>query len=521
MTHPLEGFPPVYWITLSDSVDRHASMEQQFAEFGLVSTTKLAHGNGVGFDGRKCDYRNHPIVKGPYFVSMKSQEIAVSLGHIDMLRHWLSTSDSEYAVFLEDDVNLRNCYNWSFSWKEFFGSLPSDWDCIQMCLIKAEEIPSICFRARVTADWSVTAYLMKRGYAQKLVDWYVKGEHYQIDVPGDPNAIPIVENLMYFPGKTYLAPLFTEMNTFSTNFTASGKKVKDYNADSCRDVTAWWLNNGKTTSLDQFMNTPVEAPEIPMIGTAVVKGTKWLRRLIGSVDYPVKEFFIVNNNGKGEIDAELDEIAKQPHSFIRKIRVTHMPANIGVAASWNLMIKAYMKCPYWIIVNDDVAFGEGFLKEMHNETLKDPSLGTIHGYQGEHGIGSWDLFLIRDHVIAEYGLFDENLYPAYNEDADYFLRFIHKPIRRMMNLKTEYYHGEGKKNEYHAHGSQTRKTDQVLSSKLDRANELNIEYMTRKWGPGWRWCSPTETPFSDCNGAFPVSTTTFDLRFVRQKHLGF
>jgi GR25 family glycosyltransferase involved in LPS biosynthesis len=508
--NPLEGLPPVYWVTLADSKDRHASMAEQFAEFGIKDAVKMEHDANNGFDGRARDYRNNPIVRGPYFGSMKSQEIAVSLGHIQMMAHWLSTSNSEYAVFLEDDVNLRNCYNWSFTWKEFVASLPSDWDAIQMCLIKAEEIPSICFRERVTADWSVTAYMLKRSYALRLLKDYVRTGYYQIDVPGDPNAIPIVENLMYFPGKTYLAPLFTEMNTFSTNFTVLGKKVKDYNADSCRDVTSWWLNNGKTTSLYQFMNTPVEAPAFPMIGTAVVKNTKWVKRLIESVDYPVNE-----------IDAELDAIAATPHPFIQKIRVTHMPANIGVAASWNLMIKAYMKCPYWVIVNDDVAFGPGLLKEMHNETLKDPSLGTIHAYQGDHGIGSWDLFLIRDHVISEYGLFDENLYPAYNEDADYFLRFIHKPVRRMMNLKAEYYHGEGKKNEYHTHGSQTRKTDQALSTKLDRANELNIEYMTRKWGPGWRWCSPTETPFSDSNGVFPISTTTYDLRFVRQKHLGF
>jgi hypothetical protein len=176
-----------------------------------------------------------------------------------------------------------------------------------------------------------------------------------------------------------------------------------------------------------------------------------------------------------------------------------------------------MKCPYWIIVNDDVAFGAGFLSEMYLATTRDPIAGIVHGFAGDHNIGSWDLFLIRDHIIQTYGLFDENLYPAYNEDADYFLRFIHRPIRKIMSLQSEYYHGLGKKNEYHAHGSQTGKSDPILKEKLDRVNLNNIDYMTRKWGPSWRWCAPSQYPFENQ----PLSTTTYDLEFVRSKNLGF
>lgn len=257
-----------------------------------------------------------------------------------------------------------------------------------------------------------------------------------------------------------------------------------------------------------------------MIGAAIVKNSKWLRRLIASVDFPVKEFFIVNNNGLGEIDAELDEIARAPHPFIRKIRVTHLPANLGVSGAWNLMIKCYMNCPYWIITNDDVAFGEGFLAEMYSQATNDPSIGVIHGYHGDFNVGSWDLFLIRDHVIAEYGLFDENLYPAYNEDADYIMRILHRPVKRMLGINKEYYHGDGKKNEYYTHGSQTAKTDSVLRQKLDVVNAKNIDYLTQKWGIGWRHCSPTPHPFENA-AKIPVSYTSYDLQFVRDKHLGF
>ena len=43
--------------------------------------------------------------------------------------------------------------------------------------------------------------------------------------------------------------------------------------------------------------------------------------------------------------------------------------------------------------------------------------------------------------------------------------------------------------------------------------------MFKKWGEGWRWVNPLPTPF-DIEGT-PISTTTFDLEFVRKKHLGF
>ena len=114
---------------------------------------------------------------------------------------------------------------------------------------------------------------------------------------------------------------------------------------------------------------------IPVIGTAVVFDTYWVARLLASVDFPVENFFIVNNNGKGEITEDLDNLAKIKHRYIKKIHVCHMPANMGVSFSWNLIIKSYMMAPYWVIVNDDVSFGPGLLAEMHHKITNDPEVG--------------------------------------------------------------------------------------------------------------------------------------------------
>jgi GT2 family glycosyltransferase len=258
---------------------------------------------------------------------------------------------------------------------------------------------------------------------------------------------------------------------------------------------------------------------IPVIGTAVVNSTHWVSRLLMSIDYPVDNFVIINNNGRGELDRELDNLKKMNHKFIKNIVVSHLPANIGCGGAWNLIIKCYMHSPYWVIVNDDVAFSMGMLEEMANAANEDPTIGIVHGHAGDFNVGSWDLFLIRDFVIQEFGLFDENLYPAYCEDADYIMRLIHKPIKKLMSLNKTYYHGTGERGEYLENGKQTQKTEPELKNKLDIVNAQNIEYLTRKWGNGWRLCEPTVMPFE--NEGKSVSQTTYDLNFVRQKNLGF
>lgn len=258
---------------------------------------------------------------------------------------------------------------------------------------------------------------------------------------------------------------------------------------------------------------------IPIIGTAVVNSAYWVTRLLMSIDYPVDNFVIINNNGKGELDSALDNLKKIQHKFVKKITVTHMPANIGCGGAWNLIIKCYMKSPYWIIVNDDVAFGPGFLKEMTETAEADPTIGLIHGHPGDFNAGSWDVFLLRDHIVQTFGLFDENLYPAYCEDADYLMRFMHRPIKRVLQLGKTYFHGHGTQDEYYKEGSQTQKTQPELKILLDNANDENIKYLNKKWGEGWRQCAPTVDPFD--NTSTSISTTTYDLEFVRSKHLGF
>lgn len=270
-----------------------------------------------------------------------------------------------------------------------------------------------------------------------------------------------------------------------------------------------------------------EKQPIPVIGTAIVNGVHWLKRLINSVDYPVNEFVIFNNNGRDQITEELNNIANSTHDFIKKITVCHLPSNLGCGTAWNLIIKSYINSPYWIIVNHDVAFTDGFLDRMV-KLSKDPEVGIVHATNGEWNIGSWEIFLIKDFVIQKYGLFDENLYPAYEEDMDYFMRLLadDNSLKRIISVGVPFLHGEGNNHQhgdienYDKHGSQTKILEPELASKINFAQYLNqSEYMDNKWSKSWRWCNPCKHPFE--NEHLPLSYTTYDIDFIRKKYVGF
>jgi hypothetical protein len=80
-------------------------------------------------------------------------------------------------------------------------------------------------------------------------------------------------------------------------------------------------------------------------------------------------------------------------------------------------------------------------------------------------------------------------------------------------------HGDGLANEYYTHGSQTKKTSNELTAKLDEINVTNFTYLNEKWGDGWRETNPYLHPMNQ--ESIPISYTSYDLNFVRKKYLGF
>jgi GT2 family glycosyltransferase len=92
-----------------------------------------------------------------------------------------------------------------------------------------------------------------------------------------------------------------------------------------------------------------------------------------------------------------------------------MPANLGVAGSWNLGIKSFPYAHRWFIVSNDVVFQPGALEKLAQARRDEITLTA----DAPH----WQAFALGDDAVTDLGLFDEcGFYPAYFEDNDYMRR---------------------------------------------------------------------------------------------------
>jgi GT2 family glycosyltransferase len=132
-----------------------------------------------------------------------------------------------------------------------------------------------------------------------------------------------------------------------------------------------------------------------------------LERMLDSVDVPVDHLLIIDN-GLGTDTLELsDKFAKVTH--------LRMPANLGVAGSWNLGIKSFPYAHRWFIVSNDVVFRPGALEKL-SQARRDEITLTADA-------PNWQAFALGDEAVTDLGLFDEcGFYPAYFEDNDYMRR---------------------------------------------------------------------------------------------------
>jgi GT2 family glycosyltransferase len=132
-----------------------------------------------------------------------------------------------------------------------------------------------------------------------------------------------------------------------------------------------------------------------------------LQRMLDSVDVPVDHLLIIDN-GLGTDTLELsDKFAKVTH--------LRMPANLGVAGSWNLGIKSFPYAHRWFIVSNDVVFQPGALEKLAQARRDEITLTA--------DAPNWQAFALGDEAVTDLGLFDEcGFYPAYFEDNDYMRR---------------------------------------------------------------------------------------------------
>ena len=164
---------------------------------------------------------------------------------------------------------------------------------------------------------------------------------------------------------------------------------------------------------------------IPNLTIPVLNRYDLLMRCLNSIDFPVAHLLIVNN-GK-----ESPEFIRRPGA-VRKMTWLNMPSNFGVAASWNLGIKSFRHDPVWFFASNDMVFGSGALEHLF-ESAKPDALTLTEMFPHFHA------FAVGEEVVKQIGLFDENIYPAFEEDIEFLGRF-HKTGLPLVKVPIETYH---------------------------------------------------------------------------------
>lgn len=206
---------------------------------------------------------------------------------------------------------------------------------------------------------------------------------------------------------------------------------------------------------------------IPCIVIPFLNRPDLLQRCIRSIDFPVQRLLVVNN-GNISLHGMQTPITVQQYDE----KVTH-GKNLGVAGSWNYGLNYAFRAnrsDYVIFVGNDIQWAPGDLKLFH-EAFRDNS--DCHFMSGNWAFST---FAVTRAGFDKLGWFDENFYPAYLEDGDFWRR-VNLSRAKCVSVDTHAVHGEGEHS-----GSMTLNSDPAMARVIRAGHERNWIYYMYKWG---------------------------------------
>jgi FkbM family methyltransferase len=212
----LNGIPSIYYITLDESVDRQTELERQFQEYGI---------SPVSIKSKRFK-DSQDKVSGKYAYQLNDGTKGCCISHLKAIKEWYENTEEDYGFFCEDDLSLETVQYWNFNWEQFVEKIPEDAECVQLFTIR-DNFDTFSLRERYWDDWGVSAYILTRDYAKKIIDTYIKGDEYVLEIPNQ-DIMPLIENILFASvGKSYTIPLFVENTQFNSTFVGYDDDVKD------------------------------------------------------------------------------------------------------------------------------------------------------------------------------------------------------------------------------------------------------------------------------------------------------
>jgi len=247
-----------------------------------------------------------------------------------------------------------------------------------------------------------------------------------------------------------------------------------------------------------------------LIHTMAFNQKDLLDQMINSIDTKLDYDMLIHIHSKNS------EILKYLEQFKndKKFNIINIGFNRGVAEAWNDALEyGYESNNYQhiLLINSDIKLGSGDLDRMIAfSNAKPDKLIAINGTRGR--IGDWEpenlshgmaCMIIPKIAFDQIGYFDENFFPAYLEDCDYYIRLWLS--RNLGPIKPGFNTGcdpdspltecvlSGKT---HHEGSSVIYSSKDLFSRNQRTHGANFKYYIAKWG-GLNYHETYDCPFGE------------------------
>jgi len=192
-------------------------------------------------------------------------------------------------------------------------------------------------------------------------------------------------------------------------------------ADVAERTSDHWLIERFWQVLDQLPPPPSRDDSLPLLGIPILNRVDLLLDLLESLDHPVQTLAIVDNSlvSKGtrisEVSTQLEALRQLGHPLIDEIHIARPFRNLGVAASWNLILSSFPEATIALLANNDICFAPGVIGSALR--LIDSSVPQFLPLLPEPN--GFSAFLLTALCWDRVGLFDTGFHPAYCEDLDY------------------------------------------------------------------------------------------------------
>ena len=238
----LKGIGPIYCINLDGQPERWKFMQNQFKYWEIENYHRIS-----AYDGRESDLGE--ILKGRYPDNMTPGEVGCTTSHLKAMRHFVEETDEPYAIMMEDDCSLDLVRFWNFTWKDFYGRIPYDWDVVQISIICTGDI-HIKIHKRFVNEFSTACYLITRHHAEKLLRLHTRGNKYKLDNGVRPR--PVADDLIYNSGNTYSIPLLLYRTELGSSIHPD--HVDAFHKGNYDAQWHFWSNMGAQKTIEELMD---------------------------------------------------------------------------------------------------------------------------------------------------------------------------------------------------------------------------------------------------------------------------